>query len=123
MATEQNLQLITVTAGADLSALQYTFVVMSDDGMIDGQTSAGGEALGILQNKPSAAGQAAVVAVGGISKCKYGATIDEDDKIQTTTAGAADVAATGDHVLARAIKAGASGDIGEVLLISQHVIP
>jgi len=123
MATDQGGKDITVQAGADLSASQYCFVEMASDGQVDVVASAGGHAIGILQNKPDAAGKAARVRISGSSKLVAGATITPDDKIQSTNAGKADVAASGDHVLAHALEDADSGDVFEVILVSAHVIP
>jgi hypothetical protein len=114
---------ITVQAGGDLSSHQYKFVTMASDGQVDLTASAGGTALGILQNKPDAAGKAAVVRIFGGSKLELGATITPDDKLQSTAAGVGDVAASGDHVLAQALEGGASGEVIEVVVgLSAHIL-
>lgn len=123
-STQDNAIDITVEAGADLSSLQYTFVTMASDGQVDGTTSAGGTALGVLQNAPDAAGKAAVVRVVGPTKLVAGATITPDDKLQSTTAGKADVAASGDHVLGQALANADSGDVFSAFVncVGAHIL-
>ena len=122
MALQEVLVSITVEAGGDLSAGQFHFVDVATDGQVDLVASAGGKAIGVLQNDPSAAGRAATVTVAGVSKVVAGATIAAGNKIQSTATGTADVAAVGDHVLGIAMTGGASGDVISVLLISQHIL-
>lgn len=122
MATEQGGKDITVEAGADLSAGQYRFVTMASDGQVDLTASAGGTAIGILQNDPDAAGKSAVVRVSGSSKLVAGATITPDDKIQSDASGDGIVAASGDHVLAHALEDAVDNDVFEVILISAHIL-
>jgi len=123
MASEQALVVIDMIAGADLSAGQYYFVTLATDGQVDLTGSAGGTSIGILQNKPSAAGEVAQVGVFGVSKCKAGATITADDKLQSTAAGKADVAASGDHVVAHAMEGAVDGDVFRVLVgYSEHIL-
>jgi hypothetical protein len=122
MASDQGGKDISIEAGADLSAKQYRFVTLASDGQVDATSSAGGTALGILQNKPNAAGQIAVVRIEGCSKLVAAAAITPDDKIQSDAAGEADVAATGDHVLAHALEGADDGDVFEVALVSKHIL-
>ncbi|MFA6044767.1 MAG: hypothetical protein WC718_07270 [Phycisphaerales bacterium] len=69
MSYELGLKCKTYEAGADLSAYQYYPVVEnSTSGRVNVTTTKGAVIVGILQNAPSAAGQGALVAVGGISK-------------------------------------------------------
>ena len=119
MAYEQALQAFSGIAAADLSALQYTFVIVDSAGKIAANTTAGGWVAGVLQNKP-VAGATAQVAFSGVSKLSLGATITADDQIMSTTAGAGDVAvgaaSPGNFAAGQAIIGGASGEIGSVLL-------
>jgi len=121
MALDSNLTCVTLEAGGDLSAGQYRFVELAADAQVDIVASAGGDAVGVLQNDPSAAGRAATVAVMGVSKVVAGATVAAGDRLQSDANGAAIAAASGDIVLGRALTGGAAGDVIEVLLISTHV--
>ena len=72
MAYELPGHIITLEASADLSSLQYRFVVISS-----GKAAAGGanmQPIGVLQNAPTA-GQAASIMVSGVSKVKANAAI------------------------------------------------
>jgi hypothetical protein len=67
----------TGPAYRDLSAYQYHAVTLDTNGYIDYcDTSATTQALGILQNKPTAQGQEAEVAIAGTSLMVVNATTD-----------------------------------------------
>ena len=67
MAYEMDVLDISLLANTDLSAYQYHFVKLTADNTVD-ICGAGEQAIGILQNKPSVAGQAARVRVFGVSR-------------------------------------------------------
>ena len=80
MAGETKAIEITVPASADLSGFQYRAVFLNSSGSAGTYISAMATAigggtipLGVLTNKPSAAGQGARVAIGGIAKMLCGA--------------------------------------------------
>lgn len=122
MATVELQQIITIEAGADLSAAQFTFMVIAADGQIDQVGSAGADADGVLMNDPSAAGEAAELQVGGVAKVVAGGTVAAGAKVQSDAAGEAILAASGDHVLGKAITGGADGEVISVLLKSTHIL-
>lgn len=119
MAHEYAQTSISRVAAADLSALQFTFVKIDSNGKVAANTTAGAYVVGVLQNKPEA-GQIATVAVEGVTKVQFGATITPDDQLMSTTAGKADVAVAaaspGNFVRGQALSGGASGEIGTMLL-------
>lgn len=105
MATENLGKCITVPAGADLSASQYCFVKLNSSGQAV-LPSTGGDAIGILQNNPNAAGQAAVIMVGnGVSKLKAAAATTLGDYVSTDNAGKGLDNATGDYRLGQYLEA------------------
>jgi hypothetical protein len=67
MAYEIDVLDVTLLAAGDLSTYQYRFVKLSADNTVT-VCGNGEQAIGILQNKPSAAGQAARVRVFGVSR-------------------------------------------------------
>jgi hypothetical protein len=71
MAYEMDVLDISLKAAGDLSAYQYCFVKMSADNTVD-VCGAGEQAIGVLQNKPTVAGQAARVRVFGVSRISNG---------------------------------------------------
>ena len=121
MALDSNLTCVTLEAGGDLSAGQYRFVELASDAQVDLVAAAGGDAVGVLQNDPSAAGRAATVAVMGVSKVVAGGTVAAGARVQSDASGEAITAASGDIVLGRALTGGVAGDVIEVLLVSTHV--
>jgi len=122
MSTEERLLTVTEEAGVDLSSSQYLFVKMSSDGQIDPCDTAGEDAYGVLQNDPDAAGKAATVAWGGVSKIVLGATLSPGAKVQTDANGKAAAAVSGDHVLGTLRVGGDADEIGEILLASHHIV-
>lgn len=125
MATGQSrpTNLITAPAKRDLSAYQYHAVTLDTDGNIDYcDTSAGTIPIGVLQNKPSAAGQEAEVAiVGSTSLMEVNATTDisQGDRLGSGN-DYKGVKVTADKAMyfAQAMEdATADGDIIEVLIL------
>lgn len=118
MSFEENLETISVEAGADLSAGQYKVVDVAADGQMDLVTTLGAKAVGILQDKPAAAGRPGCVATGGTSKAVAGAavtagtevTVDATSRVITTSA-------VDQHILGTALEsATAAGNIIAVQL-------
>lgn len=88
MAVHRKDDAISREAAADLSSFLYRIMLTDDDGKVNVNTGTATACLGILMNKPSAAGQAAAVAVNGaIVKCEAGAAINERDKICAVAGG------------------------------------
>lgn len=77
---------VSVTAGADLSALQYTFVKLNSSGQVVAVSAINDVALGVLQNAPTS-GKTAEVCVHGVTKLKASAAITLPSAIGFTTSG------------------------------------
>jgi len=106
----------TFKAAADLSSYQYHFVYLTADQTVN-VAGANAKTVGILQNKPSAAGEAAVVAMpGGTSKLIAGEAIAVTKMVTAKSDGHGEVAdAAGEFVGAMALEAAtAANDIIEV---------
>jgi hypothetical protein len=105
---------LSIPAGADLSAKQYTFVKISGTGVVS--TAAATDApIGVLLNDPKE-GETAAVAVSGVVKLKASAAIVAGVLVGTTSTGTAVTLSAGTdttkYILGRAITAaGAAGDI------------
>lgn len=100
MAYQQAQTNITLKAGADLSAKQYFFVKIDTDG--DVVLAGNGEnAIGVLQNAP-AEGEAANIAVAGVSKVIIGDTtsLDSGSVISSDANGKATLGVSTDFALA-----------------------
>jgi len=117
MAYQQAQTNITLKAGADLSSSQYFFVKIDTDGDVvlagDGQN-----AIGILQNAP-AEGEAANVAISGVSKIVIGTTgtLDSGSVISSDADGKATVGVSTDFALAILIEdTTANGDVVSCLI-------
>lgn len=117
MAHETALQAFSATAGADLSALQYTFVTVNSSGLAVGAAT-NSLAIGVLQNDP-VSGVAANIAHGGETKIKLGATLAPGALVEVGAAGVAAAATgAGSYVVGVITKGGASGEIGSMVLKS-----
>lgn len=110
---------ITLEAGQDLSTKQWLFMVQDGtDGQVDPAGSAGIHSTGVLQNKPTAAGQAASIAIAGVTKVLAGGSINPGAKVKTDNTGKAVAADSTSFALGWHIgkTAAASGDIIPVML-------
>lgn len=115
MAHETALQSISLAAGADLSALQYTFVTVNSSGQCVA-ASANALAIGVLQNNPLS-GEAATVAIGGETKIKLGATLSPAAIVEVGTGGkAAAATGTGSYVMGILTLGGADTEIGSMVI-------
>lgn len=122
MAFEISVNAVTMTAGKDLSAFQYHFVVLASDGKVDDVGSQGANATGILQNDPAADGRAAAVAINGVSKIVCGGSITQGDKLTPGADAQAETAQSGDHVIAQALESGEDNEIIACVLVSAHIL-
>lgn len=125
MAYEERLQCVSRPANADLSALQYTFVALNSSGNVIAPTGQGAAAIGVLQNKPDAAGKVAEIAISGVSKLKLGAdSLAAGIEVTTGADGQAEAAASGDISHATLFEGGDTDEIAAALLhINGNVIP
>jgi len=81
------------TASGDLSSDQYKFVTIGSGGVAL-NSSNGALCDGVLQNKPSASGEAAAVASAGVSKVKAGAAVAKGASVMSNASGLAVTAAS-----------------------------
>jgi hypothetical protein len=122
MAAYENVQAISLTAGADLSAKQYFFVKAdtTDNQVVvcgDGQN-----AIGVLLNDPTS-GDTASVAVSGVVKVYAGGTVTGGGPVASDTNGECVDAANGDYVLGTALEDGADGQVIRVLFDKNGIDP
>ena len=118
MAYVENVQTITLEAGADLSSSQYHFVELTSTGAT--VTNASGELpIGVLQNDPDAVGKAAEVAYAGVTKVVAGGALTRADrKVMTDAQGRAVNWVTGNHCAGVWLEAAsAAGEIVPMLLL------
>lgn len=102
-------------ASGDLSAAQYRGVVLDANGEV-ALAGAGERILGVLQNKPSAQGQAATVSgPGDTTKMVAGAAVVLGANVTTDASGDAVTAATGDYIIGQCRTAAANA--GELITV------
>ena len=117
MAFEERLEMISASTGADLSAEAnlYTVIKFDTDGKVVAVTGTTDKPAGVLQDTAKA-DLVVPVAVGGIAKCKAGATINAGDPVATKADGTLQVAVATQYVLGVARYDAASGDVMSVHL-------
>ena len=140
MAVQEALTCISMKAAGDLSSKQFYCMKVSAANTVDTNDAAGGRVIGVLQNKPDAAGRDATVAVAGRSKAVAGAAVAAgayvkalangkvDDAATAPTVDAsgasATAASTGANVIGIALTAAAAdGEVIEVLLLHCGAVP
>jgi hypothetical protein len=78
-----------LTAAGDLSTKQYYFVKLASAKTVTVCTAVTDKPIGVLQNKPSAAGQAAEIVAIGVTKLSGDANLNFGDSIGTSVDGQA----------------------------------
>lgn len=108
MAYEAVQQLYSAPAAADLSAKQFYAVEFDTNGNI-ALATAGKNMDGVLQNKPTS-GQAAEIALDGISKVTLSGTVTAGQLLQVDS-GSTFTVLSGGTAVAKALEGGASGQL------------
>lgn len=114
MAHEQRVADISLDAGEDLSSYQYYVVGLNSSSqavLADGDETI---CMGILQNKPAAAGREAQVRNLGISKAVYGGTVTVGAHLKSSSGKLIVTTTAGDRYVAIAKTAGVVNDVGTV---------
>lgn len=109
-----------VVAAADLSASQFRLVKIDGTGKVTLGSTLGAVVDGVLQDKPLA-GQAASVAVSGVSKVEAGAGVTAGALVTTDATNRAITAGATQHAFGRALTSGAVGNLISVLLLPYGV--
>ncbi|MBP7548667.1 MAG: hypothetical protein KA761_00155 [Gemmatimonadaceae bacterium] len=116
MAFDTELTCISVDAAGDLSAADYHPVKLDASGKAVACSAVADIAVGIVQNKP-AVGQAATVAVAGVSKARAVGTIGAGALVAPAASGlGVQAAVSTNRVMGIALVGGVAGDIIPVLL-------
>lgn len=115
MASEVPGLTISLEAAGDLSAKQYHFVKVTAANTAGAATATTDKCIGVLQNKPSAAGRAATVQTSGVTKMIAQAGITAGAVVGTHTDGKA-ITATG-TVQALGIALTSCANQGEVVSV------
>ncbi len=95
MAISEAQTPISVAASADLSSCRYCGVYINSSGLL-AVAGEGNKAIGILQDKPAAAGRPGLVCVGGKSPVKAGATLAPGAAFSFGSGGTAIAVGSGD---------------------------
>ena len=112
---------ITLSAAGTLASKMYYFMKLSADNTVTVCTGATDTPIGILQNKPDAAGKAAVVRVVGYSKVSSDAGLTYGNLIGTSADGQADAKTSGtdttEYICGQVVKGTSNaGELAEVFI-------
>lgn len=99
---------VSLPASGDLSTKQYYFADVDSNGQV-AVAGAGSTAVGVIQNKPTAAGQGCDVQVMSITPIVCGGSITAGAAVKSDGSGLAVAASSGDKALGRILATGASG--------------
>jgi hypothetical protein len=112
-------------AAADLSTHQYKFVKVTAAEQVNIATVLGEAVLGVLQNKPDAAGRAAEVAISGsVTKVLSNAAIAAGARVTAAANAKATTALSTHNAAGIALNASSAGDqLISVLLLPTGVVP
>jgi hypothetical protein len=98
-----------------LVANQFCFVTLDSLGQLVLLTTAGGNAIGVLQDKPGPGDPGFICGPGDITKMQFGGTVVAGQAVSSNALGQAVAATTGTPYLGIALGAGAAGGIGNIL--------
>lgn len=122
MATQEQTKCVTKKAAGDLSTKQYLFMKVSAAQTVDTCAAITDKSLGVLQDKPTAAGKDASVAVDGTTKVIAGAAITAGAYVAPMASGKAQTAVSTQYPRGQALDTAVNdGDIIEILLIAGGV--
>lgn len=124
MSTKQSENIVSILAGADLSAALYKNVKLNGSGQVIVCSVAGEDSIGVLQNAPEAAGRPALVALhGSLTKVKCGGAVTAGAPFRTDAAGLAVAAAAASRNLGWVLETGANGRVVSCVLGSNYLAP
>jgi len=104
-----------IEASGDLSADQFKFVTINSSGQAV-LAGAGAVIVGVLQNKPSAQGDAATIwGPGTLSKVVAAAAIAKGEEVTPDANGRAVVSSTGDYIVGQCTEAASA--LGELISV------
>lgn len=116
MAYEEAVKRLSAEASADLSTYQYCGVKLNSSGQL-ALAGEGDAAVGVLQDKPAAAGRAGAYAISGVTKVLCGATLSAGDRVSFNSVGRAiGVGSGNDWSMGIMTSAGTAGTIGSMLI-------
>lgn len=118
MSYNEAQTLITLPAGADLSASAGLFVKLSNaSGVARVVVAANAEdAIGVVVEGGKAAGEPSTIAIGGVTKVVAGGNITAGGLVSSSAAAKAEAAATSDYILGYALESAVANDVISVLL-------
>jgi hypothetical protein len=114
MATQQAPTLITVPAGSDLSTKQFYFMTVSSGNLA--LAGDGTRVVGVLTNKPNAAGEPGTLQTAGVAKVIAAGSITAGAGVASDADGKAVASAGADLVAGVALTGVSSGEYVEVIL-------
>jgi len=115
MAVENIHSSKSIKATASLVTSQFCFVTLDSNGQLVLDTTAQGNAIGVLQDKPGAGDPGFVCGPGDITKVQAGASFAAGARVGSNATGQAIAATAAGPYLGWALSAGAAGGIATIL--------
>lgn len=112
---------MSAKAAADLSGKQYLGMIVSAADTVQVPAAANDFCIGVLQNKPAAAGRAARVKIG-FTKFRAGGAISAADPITMAASGYFTAATSGSRICGNALRAVTSGYLGYAFIWPTHFV-
>jgi len=123
MSETESVTKLTIPASGDLSTKKYYAMTVNSSGQVATAGTAGVFCVGVLLNKPSAANQAAEVAVGGRTPAIAGAAFNAGVFLMTNSSGQLVTATSTNVILALALEtASGANSIVDVLWNPRGVV-
>jgi len=121
MSTDYAENKITMKAAADYSAAanKYKFIYVSADNTATVCAATGAQAIGVLYNNPTAAGEEAIIALGPVVKIQADAAVAVDALVGTSADGQAVTKSAADD-LVFGIALTAASAAGEIIEVIRH---
>jgi hypothetical protein len=109
----------SLKATASLVASQFCFVTTDASGQLVLTATAGGYAIGVLQDKPGAGDPGYVCGPGDITKVQCGGTFAAGGRVSSNATGQAVAATSAAAYLGIALTAGAANGVADILFQPQ----
>jgi hypothetical protein len=100
---------------SSLAANQYCFVTFDSSGRLVLTNTAGGYAVGVLQDKPGAGDPGTICGIGDVTKVQCGGTIAASQRVSANATGQAVVATSTQPYLGIALQAGAVNGLTDII--------
>lgn len=123
-AWSESIEMLTLPAAAGLTGSQYKCMKINTSGGV-GLATSGGQVDGILYNKPTAAGEPAMIVIAGVAKVIAGAAVAYGAEVTSDSGGLVVTAANttgagGQQIVGRAVTSCTAANAVISILVGSH---